>query len=127
VNTTEMMERNAEMSSRSKARIAGVFYLISIAGCSSPSFVRRQACRICEAAATRATFWAQQLSGWFRIRSHRGDELYRLVGLFYNLFRPVSRNLSFVAAFFGLAGCITQGINLLNHFLPLILLGDGRA
>jgi len=28
-----MMERNAEMSSRSKARIAGVFYLISIAGC----------------------------------------------------------------------------------------------
>lgn len=130
MNTTEMMERNAEMSSRSKARIAGVFYLISIAGCFfAEAFVRGRLVVYGEAAATARNILAHQqlfrlgfASDLIAVMSYIA-----VVGLFYNLFRPVSRNLSFVAAFFGLAGCITQGINLLNHFLPLILLGDGRA
>ena len=46
-----------------------------------------------------------------------------LVALLYVLFRPINRTLSLVAAFSRLAMTVVQGVNLLNHLFPLLLLG----
>jgi Domain of unknown function (DUF4386) len=46
-----------------------------------------------------------------------------LTVLLYVLLKPVNKTLSLVAAFSRLAMTIVQGINLLNHFFVLILLG----
>ena len=45
-----------------------------------------------------------------------------LCALLYVLLKPVSKTLSLVAAFARLAMTIIQGINLINHFLVLLLL-----
>ena len=45
-----------------------------------------------------------------------------LVVLLYVLLKPVSETLSLVAAFSRLAMTVIQGLNLLNHFIPLLLL-----
>lgn len=47
-----------------------------------------------------------------------------LTVLLYVLLKPVSKTLSLVAAFSRLAMTIIQGINLLNHFIVLLLLSD---
>jgi len=46
-----------------------------------------------------------------------------LVVLLYVLFRPINKTLSLVAAFSRLAMTVVQGVNLLNHLFPLLLLG----
>jgi hypothetical protein len=125
-----MMERIAETSPRRKARIAGVFYLLNIVGCLfAEAFVRGRLVINGDSVATTHNILAHErlfrlgfASDLVAVTSYIA-----VTGLFYNLFRPVNRNLSFVAAFFGFAGCLTQGINLLNHFLPLILLGSEHA
>jgi len=43
--------------------------------------------------------------------------------LFYNLFRPVNRSVSLLAAFFSLAGCTIQAISCLFSLATLDLLG----
>jgi hypothetical protein len=46
-----------------------------------------------------------------------------LCALLYVLLKPVSKTLSLVAAFARLSMTVIQGINLLNHFFVLLLLG----
>ena len=46
-----------------------------------------------------------------------------LTVLLYTLVKPVNKTLSLVAAFSRLAMTVIQGINLLNHFIVLLLLG----
>jgi hypothetical protein len=41
----------------------------------------------------------------------------------YELFKPVNRSLSLVAAFFSLVACVVQAISSLFHLAPLVLLG----
>jgi uncharacterized membrane protein len=128
--SAEEMKKLAEASPRLRARISGVFYLINIVGCIfAEAFVRGRLVTNGDAASTAHNILAHEqlfrlgfASDLIAVSSYIA-----VTGLFYNLFKPVNRNLSFAAAFFGLAGCITQGINLLNHFLPLILLGGDRA
>ena len=50
-----------------------------------------------------------------------------LVALFYQLFKPVNRTLSLVAAFFGLVGCAIQAGGSAFELLPLVLLRGGQA
>jgi hypothetical protein len=45
-----------------------------------------------------------------------------VVVMLYVLLKPVSKTLSLVAAFSRLAMTVVQGINLLNHLIPLLLL-----
>lgn len=49
-----------------------------------------------------------------------------LAALLYGLFEPVSRNLSLVAAFLGLAGCAIQILGGVLQLAPLVILGDGQ-
>jgi hypothetical protein len=78
-----MMERIAEASPRLKARMAGVFYLLS--------FVT----------GVYALFFSGGLvAGLIATACYIAVTL-----LFYDLFKPVSRSLSLLAAFFSLLGC----------------------
>ena len=47
-----------------------------------------------------------------------------LTALFYGLFEPVNRNMSLLAAFFGLMGCALQIFGSLFQLAPLVILGD---
>ena len=49
-----------------------------------------------------------------------------LTALLYGLFRPVSRNLSLLAAFFSLVGCAIQACGNIFQLAPFALLGSGQ-
>ncbi len=124
-----MTERIAEASPRLKARIAGVLYLIAgAAGGFAEVFVRGRVVVRGDAAATAAN-----------ILTH--ESLYRLGGaadliglvcdtavalIFYELFKPVNRSLSLLAAFFRLMFVAIMAATTLNHFAPLVFLGSSR-
>ncbi len=84
MNTAVMMEQIAKASPRLKARIAGAFYLVTF------------------------------LTGAFALVSVNGRIVANLIAsscylavtlLFWDLFKPVNRSLSLLAAFFSLVGC----------------------
>jgi hypothetical protein len=113
-------------SPRLNARVAGAFYLATIVtGVFAEAFVRGSLIVAGDAKATAANILASQ-------------PLYRLgltadivaLGcyvvvtlLFYDLFKPVSRSLSMLAAFFSLVGTAVLAIDTLNLLAPLALLG----
>ena len=92
-----MTERITETSPRSKARIAGVFYLLTF------------------------------VAGVFALRSSSGRIAANLIAtasyvavtlLFYDIFKVVNRRISVLAAAFGLAGC-TWSVLVVFHLAPL--------
>jgi hypothetical protein len=80
-----MMERIAEASPRFKARIAGVFYLLTFLSGGAALFARGRLGLVVGLIAG-ACYIAVTL-------------------LFYYIFKPVNRSLSLLAAFFSLTGC----------------------
>ena len=50
-----------------------------------------------------------------------------LTALFYNLFKPVNRRISLVAAFFGLVGCALQASGSVFELYPLAILQGGPS
>lgn len=101
------MERIAEASPRFKAKIAGVFYLLNIVTGASALFVGG---RLGVAANLIAT--ACYIA---------------VTALFYDLFRPVNRNLSSLAAFFSFVGCAIGALTPFHlapfHISPLVFFG----
>jgi hypothetical protein len=121
-----MMERIAEASPRSKARIAGVFYLLTIlTRMFVETFVRNQLVVSDDASATATNILAHEtLWRWgFAADIIAFASYVVLTALLYELFRPVNRSLSLVAAFFSLVACVVQAISSLFHLAPLVLLG----
>jgi hypothetical protein len=49
-----------------------------------------------------------------------------VTALFYDLFKPVSRRLSLLAAFFSLMGCAILAFASLFQLAPLVVLGGGE-
>ena len=80
-----MMKQIAEASPRFKARIAGVFYLLNILTGALALFVRGRL-GVAANLTAAACYIAVTL-------------------LFYDMFKPVNRSLSILAAFFSLVGC----------------------
>src|SRR5271166_1678454 len=93
-----MMERIKEASPSPRARITGVIYLLYfLTAVSAEVFVGR----------SRLVAY-----DFVNLIAHL---LYIAVTvLFYYVFKPVNRNLSLLAAFFGLAGCANDVLRLLN-------------
>jgi len=117
----------ADTSPRVMARIAGVFYLLTIlAGAFAQGFVSDRLVLFGDAGATATSILTHRaLFQW-------GFALY-LIGmmcqvtstaLFYLLLRPVSRSVSLLAAFVGLAGCTIKTMSRLFYIAPLSLLGS---
>ena len=125
MGTVPMMERIAEASPRFNARIAGLLYLIVIVAASFAEFFVRGRLIVSGDAGATAT----------NILAH--EPLYRMGAaavliylpcdtavalIFYELFKPVNRSLSLLAASFRLIMVAMLGVNLLNDFAPLVLL-----
>jgi hypothetical protein len=101
-----MMEQITQASPRLKARIAGVFYLLTF------------------------------VAGVFALVSANGRLVANLIAtvcyvavtlLFYNIFKPVKRSLSLLAAFVSLVGCAVGVLNLFHlapsRINPLVFFG----
>lgn len=112
--------------SKTTTRIAGVLYLVIIASGIFAHFLVRGSLKVAgDAAATAANISASQ--GFFRV-GIAGDLVMiaadvALALVFFALLEPVSRKLSLLAAFFRLGQATILGINLVNLFLVLHLVG----
>src|SRR5713226_9563298 len=121
-----MMERIAEASPRLKARIAGVFYLLTtLTRMFVEISVRNRLVVSDDAAATATNILAHEpLWRWgFAADIIAFASYVALTALFYELFKPVNRSVSLVAAFFSLVACGVQAVSSLFHLAPLVLLG----
>jgi len=101
-----MMDRIADLSPRFKARIAGVFYLLT--------FVT--------GALALAVANGRLIANLIATASYIAVTI-----LFYDMFRPVNKSLSVVAAFFGLLGCGFGALSPFDlapyHINPLVFFG----
>ena len=102
-----MTDHTFETSPRLKARIAGVFYLLTFLTGGVALFVRG-----------RLSLVAGLIAGACYIA---------VTLLFYSLFKPVNRSLSLLAAFFSLVGCAIGPLSLIHlapsHINPLVFFG----
>ncbi len=111
------------------ARLAGVGYLVIIVtGIFAEFFVRSNLIVPGDATATAGNILASE--SLYRVGL--AGELLMLVCdvavalALYVVFREVSRSLALLAAFFRLVHASIVGVNLLNTYVPLVLLGDAR-
>jgi hypothetical protein len=124
-----MMERIVEASPRFKARMAGVFYMLtSTAYVLGQTFILGKLVVHGNAAATANNILAHQPL----LRSAFAADLISvacsiaLTVLFYDLFKPVKRSLSLLAAFFHLVGLSIAAFASLLLLAPLVVLGGGQ-
>ena len=125
----ETKNRSDRSSQRNLARAAGVLYLIIItAGIFAEFFVRQSLKVPGDAAATAGNIMAAE--GLFRLGI--SADLIMIIAdvalalVFYELFKPVSKSLSLMAAFFRLAQAAVLGINLLNLLFVLQILSGAE-
>ena len=129
MNTAVMTERIAETSPRLKARITGVFYLLTIlTGIFAQGFVSGKLVVDGDAAATATNILTHR--GLFQL----GFAVYliemacqiAITALFYDLLKPAGRSVSLVAAFLGLTGCIIKTFSRVFFIAPLFILGGAH-
>lgn len=122
-----MMEHTFEQSPRRVARIAGVFYLLTIITAMF-GIVGDRLVVDGDAAATAANILAHERT--IRVAFVGGllaGACYIVVtALFYDLFRPVNKNLSLLAAFFSLVGVAVGAVSSLLRFAPLVSLSGEK-
>jgi hypothetical protein len=126
MSTAVLTERVAEASPRLKARVAGVFYLITtLTRMFVEIFVRNRLVVSDDAAATATNILAHEpLWRWgFAADIIAFASYVALTALLYELFKPVNRSVSLFAAFFSLVACAVQAVSSLFHLAPLVLLG----
>jgi hypothetical protein len=115
----------AEVSPRPKARIVGVVYLLYFITTISAVLLTKGLVVADDAAATANNILAHE--PLFRLGFAAGliaNAWYiALTALFYDLFKPVNRSLSLIAAFFSLVGCTIQTFGSLFQIAPLVVLG----
>jgi hypothetical protein len=123
-----MTERISEASPRLKARMAGVFYLLTFLTTGFAFHVRGRLVVSGDAAATATNVLANERL--FQL-GFAADLIavacyIAVTALFYALFKPVNRSLSLLAAFFSLVGCAIGALACLFHFAPLLVLGGAQ-
>jgi len=127
MSTAVMMERTVEVSPCLKARIAGAFYLLVFLTGGFELAASGGIVVSGNAAATAANILAHEALfrlGWtFNLVATLGYVV--VTALFYELFEPVSRSLSRLAAFFSLVGCAIGGASGFVRLAPLAILGGG--
>jgi hypothetical protein len=115
-----------EMSPRTKARLAGAFYLATIlTGIFAQGFISARLIVPGDAAATANNILSHD--GLFRL----GFAVYMIemvcqiimTVLIYDLLKPVNRSISLLAAVVGLIGCGIKTFSRLFYFAPLLVLG----
>ena len=121
-------ESARSLSPATMARIAGVLYLIIVVfGAFAQLGVRDRLIVTGDAAATARNIVEHELL--YRI-GFSIEVFYLLCGvplkiLLYRIFSVVNRNLALVMVLFAAIGAAIQGVILLAHYAPLVLLGNG--
>jgi Domain of unknown function (DUF4386) len=128
---THLTQRMATASPRARARITGGIYLLFFLTALLGEFFTQQA-----GISGLGVLPGDVAAAATNILAH--ESLYLLgvafglistacyvavTALFYQLFRPVSRSLAFIAAFFGLVGCAITAFGSLFQLAPLAVLG----
>ncbi len=117
------------MSPRAKARVAGAFdFLEGLFASSGQVFIPGMVLVSGNAALTASNILEKELvfelaftAGLLAVAFHVVWTL-----LFYDLFKPVSRTISLLAAFVSLVGIAVQAVSALFQFAPLVILhGEG--
>jgi hypothetical protein len=128
MTTAAMTNGIAEMSPRTKARITGGLYLVTIVlGIYAQAFISDRLFIAGNAAATTNNIVTHE--SLFRL----GIAVFliemscqiAMTSLFYDLLKPVSRSISLLAAIFGLVGCIIKTVGRMFFGAPLLVLGGG--
>ena len=123
-----MLERIADTSPSPRARFTGVVYLLYFLTAVFGEFFGRGLVVSGDAAATANNILAHQ--PLFRLGLATGliaTACYVAVtALFYDLFKPVNRSLSLIAAFFSLVGCAILAFASLFRIGPLVVLEGGQ-
>jgi len=118
-----------DASPRVRARITGAVYLLffvtAVLSALIPPGLAGPAGLPADAASVAGKIVANK--GWYELGVGLGlfsTAFYvALAGLFYALFKPVSRILSLLAAFFSLVGCTAAAVESLFQLAPLTVLG----
>jgi len=122
-------ERIAEASPRLLARFAGLFYLLYILiGVFGEYFISDKLIVDGDAVESAHRLLAHEsLFRWGFATDILMVACYLAVTLlFYEIFNPVNRRLSLLAAWFGLAGCNLEALSSLYHLAPLAVLKGGQ-
>jgi hypothetical protein len=123
-----MVERIADASPRPRARITSVVYLFYFLAAVAEIVFLKGLVVNGDPASTANNILAHQ--PLFRLGLATGliaTACYVAVtALFYDLFKPVNRNLSLLAAFFSLVGCAILAFASLFQLAPLVVLGGGQ-
>jgi len=123
------MQPIGEASPRRKARIAGVFYLLEmLTGAFAIIFVGGRLFVFGDTAATATNILAHEslFQLGFAANLIQFACYVAVTGLFYDLFKPVNKSLSLLAAFFSLVGCAIGAVSCLFEFAPLTVLGGAQ-
>ncbi|MDE3136299.1 MAG: DUF4386 domain-containing protein [Acidobacteriota bacterium] len=123
------MERIAESSPRFKARITGVFYLLTmLTGIFAQGFVSEKLVKWSDAGATATNILTHKSLFQLGFTVYLIEMACQIIftALFYELLKPVSRSISLVAAFLGLAGCTIKTVSRLFYIAPLFVLGGAH-
>lgn len=117
---------SGETSPRLEARVAGVFYLVTLlAGIFAQAFVSNRLVVWGDAAGTATnllTHTALFRAGFTVYLVEMACQII-FIALFYELLKPAGRSVSLVAAFLGLAGCTIKTVSRLFYIAPLFVLG----
>jgi Domain of unknown function (DUF4386) len=120
------MTTTAEVSPRSKARMAGAFWLLTFLTGGFAMYAAGEGIVTGDAEATAARILAHE--SLFRIgivANLLATVCYLVVTvLIYEVLKPVNRNLSLLAAFCSLAGCAVSAVSFSFQLAPLVILGN---
>ncbi len=124
-----MMEQRKETSPRFRARMAGLFYLITMAtGIFAQGFVSNRLVVFGNSAVTATNILAHRSLFQWSFTLYLVEMTCQIVfiALFYDLLKPAGRIVSLVAAFLGLAGCVIKTVSRLFYIAPLFVLGGAH-
>lgn len=120
--------RSAESPQR-RARLAGAFYLATLAlGIFAQAFVSERLVAGGNAAATAANIVQHETlyrAGFAAYLVEMACQL-TMIFLFYSLLRPVDRTAAQLTVAFGLAGCVVKLVGRVFFYAPLLVLGGAK-
>jgi Domain of unknown function (DUF4386) len=119
------MESSRETSPRRMARIAGFFYFLNFLTGAVAVFATRKLVVSADAARTAANILANRPLFWLGFAAYTlvAASYIAVTALFYEIFRPVNRSVSLLAAFFSLVGCAIVAASALFYLGPIVVLG----
>ncbi|MGA2354525.1 MAG: DUF4386 domain-containing protein [Terriglobales bacterium] len=111
-----------------KTRITSVVYLLYFVTVMSAAFFMKGLVVSDDAAATANNILTHEtlFRVGFAINVIATALYIAVTALFYQLFRPVSRSLALLAAFFSLTGCGVQAVGYVGYVAPFTLLGGAQ-